>query len=365
MPSWAATQKLPVFARSSEDFLDAALACCVRGDAGVGKTSLVALALHEARRQGSAIVASTSVQSETELAFAGLHLLIQPLLDDVDRLPAGQRRALLAAFGMIDAPTPDRFLIALATLELLANAARKNGLVVAIGDAQWLDAPTATVMSFVARRCAARRVVLLLEVREGHSTPLSELGLPELRVEPLGQESAMALLNARSPELPEVTRDRVLALAAGNPLALVELPKLISDKEIADGGYGQRLTLTRRLEGAFGARLAELPATTRTLLVIAAENDEAWINEVIAAAATIDAHAGAAEFGPAVEAGLLSGRSTGESTSGIPWFVLRFRRSPCQSSVCAHTRRLLRSCRATRTGRRGIWLRQRSNPTSR
>lgn len=116
----------------------------------------------------------------------------------------------------------------------------------------------------------------------------------------------MALLNARSPELPEATRDRVLALAAGNPLALVELPKLISDKEIADGGTGQRLTLTRRLEGAFGARLAELPATTRTLLVIAAENDEAWINEVIAAAATIDAHAGAAEFGPAVEAGLLT-----------------------------------------------------------
>ena len=277
----------------------------VRGDAGVGKTSLVALALDEARQRGTSVIATSNVQSEAQLAFAGLHQLILPLLDDLDRLPAGQRRALMAAFGMIDGPTPDRFLIALGTLELLAHTARENGLVVAVGDVQWLDAPTTTVLSFVARRCSARRIVMLLEARDGHATPLVELGLPELRVEPLEHGSAMALLSVGSPDLPDVTRDWVLTLAAGNPLALVEIPKMISDNDLADSDTGQELTLTRRLEGAFGARLADLPATTRTLVVVAAENDEPWLDEVIAAAAVLDPHAGADALGPAVAAGLL------------------------------------------------------------
>ena len=277
----------------------------VRGDAGVGKTSLVASALDEARQRGTPVIASSSVQSEAQLAFAGLHQLVEPLLDDLDRLPAGQRRALMAAFGMIDGPTPDQFLIALGTLELLAHAARENGLVVAVGDAQWLDAPTATVIAFVARRCSTRRIVVVLEVRDGYATPLMELGLPELHVEPLGQDFAVALLGMSNPDLPEATRDWVLALAAGNPLALIEIPKMISDKDLAERDTSQALTLTRRLEGAFGARLADLPPTTRTLVVVAAENDEAWLEEVVTAAALLDPHARADALGPAVEAGLL------------------------------------------------------------
>src|SRR3954454_18763471 len=278
----------------------------IRGEAGVGKTSLVASALDEARQRGIPVAGSTSIESEAQLAFAGLHMLIEPLFDDVDRLPAGQRRAILAAFGMIHAPAPDLFLIALGTLELLANAARERGLVVAVGDAQWLDGPTATVISFIAPRCAARRVVMLIEVRDGLSTPLTGLSLPELRIEPLREGSARSLLDASSPGLPELTRDWLLALAAGNPLALVEIPRIIAGNPVGTGATDQEFTLSHRLERAFGARLRELPAITRTLVVVAAENDEAWIGEATAAATLIDADADGTAFGPAVDAGLLT-----------------------------------------------------------
>jgi len=147
---------------------------------------------------------------------------------------------------------------------------------------------------------------MLIEVRDGLSTPLTDLSLPELRIEPLREGSARSLLDASSPGLPELTRDWLLALAAGNPLALVEIPRIIAGNPVGTGATDQEFTLSHRLERAFGARLRELPAITRTLVVVAAENDEAWIGEATAAATLIDADADGTAFGPAVDVGLLT-----------------------------------------------------------
>ena len=190
-------------------------ALVVRGDPGIGKSALVAAASARAREHGMAVLTTTGVQTETHLPFAGLHQLLRPIIAGAESLPARQRSALLAAFGMTDAAAPDRFLMALAALELLADTGTRSPVLV-VEDAQWLDRPTGDVLAFVARRLESEPIVLLTAIREGHTTPLGEAGLPEVRLEPLDDAAAGALLDAHASALGPRARVRLLGEAAAD-----------------------------------------------------------------------------------------------------------------------------------------------------
>jgi DNA-binding CsgD family transcriptional regulator len=282
-------------------------ALVVRGDAGIGKSSILAAATEAARARGISILATAGVESEAHLPFAGLHQLLRSVLGRADALPIPQREALLAAFGMTVAAAPDPFLIALATLELLVESASESGVLAVISDAHWLDEPTAKVVAFVARRAPSERLLLLIEVREGHETGLTQLGAAEMRLEPLDRESSAAALLASSPELSMAMRDRVLRAAEGNPLALVELPIALRSGKVTESDGVHALPLTERLERAFAARLRDLPRATGMLITIAAEDDEDQASEMVAAANLMleGSVIGPESFEPAVAAGLL------------------------------------------------------------
>jgi DNA-binding CsgD family transcriptional regulator len=240
----------------------------LRGDAGVGKTAL--LAHLTAAAPGCRIARATGVESEMELPFAGLHALCAPLVDQLERLPGPQRDALATAFGLAAGPPPDRFLVGLAVLSLLADAAEEQPLMCVVDDAQWLDQISAQVLSFVARRLLAERVGLVFAVREpADGLPLA--GLPELAVARLDDASARALLDATLPgPLDELVRERILAEADGNPLALLELPRGLTPAVAGGFGLPGPMPLTSRIEHGFVRQLEPLPADTRRLLLLAA-----------------------------------------------------------------------------------------------
>ncbi|MEV0797460.1 AAA family ATPase [Kribbella sp. NPDC050281] len=235
------------------------------GEAGVGKSALLdSLA---ARSQSYRVTRVVGIESEMELAFAGLHQLCQPFLDHLDRLPRPQQDALGTAFGLMGGAAPDRFLVGLAVLNLLSDAAGKLPVVCIVDDAQWLDRVSAQVLAFVARRLAAESVVMIFGVRHGEEHELA--GLPELEIRGLDETDARALLDSvlPGPVDPRI-RDRIVAETRGNPLALLELPRAWSVTELAEGDSVG--TLSGRLEEGFVRRLEVLPADTRLLLLTAA-----------------------------------------------------------------------------------------------
>ncbi len=239
----------------------------VSGEAGVGKTALVGSAIGSA--SGFLVMRATGVESEMELAFAALQQLCAPLLDRLDRLPAPQRDALGVAFGLRAGDAPDRFLVGLAVLSLLADAAEEQPLLCVVDDAQWLDRASAQALLFVARRLLAESVALVLSTREAGE----ELDwLPKLVIEGLGDGDARALLGSvlRVP-LDERVRERLLAETRGNPLALLELPRALTPGELA-GGFGlpDAPGLSGRIEESFRRRLAGLSVDTQRLLLVAA-----------------------------------------------------------------------------------------------
>jgi DNA-binding CsgD family transcriptional regulator len=243
-------------------------ALVLRGEAGVGKTALLQY-LGE-RADGCRVARAVGVQSEMELAFAGLHQLCAPMLDRAESLPDPQREALGTAFGFGGrGGPPDRFFIGLAVLGLLAEVAREQPLVCLIDDAQWLDVASAQALAFVGRRLSAESVALVFAARpEPADTPLA--GLPELAVGGLRDDDARALLASVLPgPLDEQVRDRIVAETRGNPLALLELPRGLKTAELA-GGFGLPASLSGRIEESFARRVEELPHDTRTLLLIAA-----------------------------------------------------------------------------------------------
>src|SRR3954453_19173783 len=197
-------------------------ALVIRGDPGVGKTALLEYVAEHAT--GCRVARAAGVQAEMELAFAGLHQLCAPMLDRLDRLPGPQRDALGTAFGLSAGHAPDRFLVGLAVLGLLAEVAEEGPLVCVIDDAQWLDRASAQALAFVARRLVAESVGVIFAVRTGVEEG-NVAGLPELAVEGLRDGDAQTLLASplRGP-LDERVRDRIIAEARGNPLALLELP---------------------------------------------------------------------------------------------------------------------------------------------
>ena len=210
-------------------------ALVVRGDPGAGKTMLLAYLAGRAADTGCQLARAAGVQSEMELAFAGLHQLCVPLLGRAKQLPGPQRGALQTAFGLAAGPPPDRFFVGLAVLSLLSGAAAERPLICLIDDEQWLDQASAQALGFVARRLAADPVGIVFAARE----PGKELaGLPELEVSGLAEEDARALLErALAAPLDEQVRDLIIAETHGNPLALLELPRGLTAAELA-GGFG-------------------------------------------------------------------------------------------------------------------------------
>jgi DNA-binding CsgD family transcriptional regulator len=241
----------------------------LRGKAGVGKTALLEYLL--ARTSGCRVASAAGVESEMELPFAGLHQLCAPLLDHLPRLPDPQSDALRTAFGLGTGPPPDRFLVGLAVLSLLAEATEDRPLICVIDDAQWMDVVSAQTLSFVGRRLLAERVGLLFAVREpGDGVDLA--GMDELVVRGLADADARALLDSVIVgPVDERVRHRIIAETRGNPLALLELPRALTPAELA-GGFGlpQSLPLASRIEEGFLRRLEPLPADTRRFLLTAA-----------------------------------------------------------------------------------------------
>lgn len=242
----------------------------LRGEAGIGKSALLGYVVQGA--VGCRVARATGVESQTELAFAGLHQLCAPMLSHLDRLPAPQRDALAVAFGLRSGSTPDRFLVGLAMLSLLSEVAEEKPLVCVIDDAQWLDQVSAQTLGFVARRLLAERVALVFAVRTPVSTDDPLDGLPELAIRGLRDNDARALLAAAVPgRLDQRVTDRIVSEARGNPLALLELPRGLTAAEMA-GGFGRpdAQPVTSQIEHSFLRRIAALPEPTRRLLLIAA-----------------------------------------------------------------------------------------------
>ena len=244
-------------------------ALVLKGDAGVGKTALIDYLVAGAR--GCRVARASGVESEMELAFAGLYQLCGPFAERLDQLPAPQGDALGTAFGLRSNGVPDRFRVGLATLTLLSGAAEEQPLVCVVDDAQWLDFASMQTLAFVARRLAAESVALVFAVREAlddHSLD----GVTELVVRGLAETEARALLESVvTGPIDERVRDRLVAETHGNPLALLELPQILTPQEL-EGGFGlpSAPALAGRIEDGFRRRLEPLPADTRTLLLVAA-----------------------------------------------------------------------------------------------
>jgi DNA-binding CsgD family transcriptional regulator len=239
----------------------------IRGEAGIGKTAL--LDYLEGDAGGCRIARSAGAEAEMELAYAGLHQICGPFLDRLDRLPDPQRMALSTAFGLIAGEAPDRFMVGLAVLDLLADRAEERPLICLIDDAQWLDRVSVQTVGFVARRLAAERIVLAVAIREPNDER-DLVGLPELTLSGLGAGEAGELLDSvvKGPLDPRV-RDRIIAETHGNPLALLELPRAWTTAELADG-FERPDPLISRIGEGFSRRLSTLPADTQRLLVTAA-----------------------------------------------------------------------------------------------
>ena len=278
----------------------------VRGDPGVGKTVLLDHLAGQASGSGCRVARATGVQSEMELAFAGLHQLCAPMLDRAERLPVPQRDALSTVLGLAAGPPPDRFLVGLAVLSLLSEVAAERPLICLVDDEQWLDRASAQALGFVARRLGADPVGLVFSARD----PGSELaGLPELEIGGLRDDDARALLEvALAVPLDPRVRDLIIAETRGNPLALLELPRGLSPADLA-GGFGLpgarpgAASLIGRIEDSFARQLAALPDQTRRLVQLAAADPSGDPSLVHRAAGRqgIPVHAEV----PAVEAGLV------------------------------------------------------------
>jgi DNA-binding CsgD family transcriptional regulator len=239
----------------------------VYGDPGVGKTALLEYTLQLAEE--FRVVRSAGVKGEMELDFAALQQLCSPILGFAERLPDPQREALDVAFGLSSGDAASPFLVGLAVLGLLSEAAEEQPLLCLIDDAQWLDSASAQALAFVARRLLAERIALVFATRD-RGGGLARF--PQLRVEPLGHRDARALLESvLAARLDELVLERIVAETGGNPLAILELPRGLAPGQLA-GGFGlpAALPLSAGIEQSFTRRLARLPRDARRLLILAA-----------------------------------------------------------------------------------------------
>src|SRR5450631_1069821 len=255
-------RELRVIEEQLDSVSDRGSALLIRGEAGVGKTAILETAKLRAAVREMSLLAATGVPSEANLPFAGLYELLRPIVGRTERLPGPQQDALRAAFGLADVPAAELFLIALGALDLLSDFASEHALLLVVDDAQWLDTSTIQVLAFIARRLQSESIVLLVATRDLPEAPFVDV-IQELRVESLDDISSRELLQMQSPNLSGEIRDRVLRESAGNPLALVELPKAIASEASSSRLFPAYLPLTARLERAFASRISELPLATR------------------------------------------------------------------------------------------------------
>jgi DNA-binding CsgD family transcriptional regulator len=242
----------------------------LRGEAGVGKTALLDWAAGQAGDMQIARVAGA--EAEMDMGFAGLHQLLVPFLGGLKGLPAPQRQALGSAFGLVAGPPPDRFLVGLAALTVLTDAAAERPVLCLIDDAQWLNPVSIEVLGFVARRLYADRVGMVFAVREGEERAVMLAGLPELMVGGLGEEAARKLLaTSAGTQVDRQVSWRIAADTSGNPLALVELAAELTAAELSGAEpLDWPLRFGGRLEELYRSRVRALPGGTQTLLLLAA-----------------------------------------------------------------------------------------------
>ena len=248
----------------------------LRGEPGIGKTALLEYARASAPdMQVSRVV---GIESEMELGFAGLHQLLVPFLERLELLPGPQREALGSAFGLIEGPAANLFLVGLATLTLLADAATERPVLCLVDDAQWLDRASAAALGFVARRLFADRIGMLFAVREPSERSAALEGLGELRVVGLADDDARELLaSLTGGNVDQRTAEHIVSETRGNPLGLVELGEELSAEQLAGRlPLPDPLPLGRRLEERFVSRVRNLPGETQTLLLLASaqQNDD-------------------------------------------------------------------------------------------
>jgi hypothetical protein len=273
----------------------------LRGEAGVGKTALLEYLTELALDFRCVQVAG--VQSDMELAFAGLQQLCAPLMSHVDELPEPQREALSVAFGRGVGPAPDRFLVGLAVLSLMAAAADEQPLICVIDDAQWLDQVSVQTLAFVARRLMAEPVALVFAVRDGRAEALA--GLPELVIGGLSDSDARDLLESvLVGGIDPRVRDRIVAETRGIPLALVEVPRNVTAAELAGGFWNSaRRPSAGEIEEGFVRRIQSLPGPTQRLLLAAAAEPVGDAALFLRAAAQLGIPVDA--LGPAEAAGVI------------------------------------------------------------
>jgi DNA-binding CsgD family transcriptional regulator len=275
----------------------------LRGEEGVGKSAL--LRYLSSRVAGWHVATAVGVESEMELAYAGLHQLCARMLDHLERLPVPQRDALATVFGQSTGPAPDRFLVGLATLSLFAEVAERQPLVCIVDDAQWLDHASAQILGFVARRLFAERVAAVCAARTGTGDD-ALAGLPELSIGGLGDSDARALLldNVHGP-LDSAVCDQLIAESHGNPLALLELPHTWNAADLA-GGFGPPGShpVVSKIEQSYARRLLLLPSDTQLLVLAAAAEPLGDPVLLTRAAASLGLDMAAADS--AVDAGLLT-----------------------------------------------------------
>jgi hypothetical protein len=276
------------------------------GDPGIGKSALLGAASNEALDRGLQVLEAVGVESEAQLPFAGLHQLLLPLLHHVDALDQREAAALFAAFGRVEAPPPDLYLIALAAEQLLTVAVNADGpIILIVDDVHWMDAASQEVIAFVARRTESRRIVVIAATRTAHRTPLREANLPELEVVGLDDTAATALLTVNAAGLTPGERERIRVESLGNPLALIELP---TAWHRGTAGWDDLVPrdLPARLETAFAGRMDDLPDETRDALVVVAASSETAISEITAATSVLRSEpTGADALIPAAQARLV------------------------------------------------------------
>jgi DNA-binding CsgD family transcriptional regulator len=302
----------------------------VRGEIGIGKSALLAQAAVDAAAAELRVLRAAGIRTEARLPFAGLHQLLHPLLGGLGSLPAPQRSAIEAAFGLAREPTQDQFLICLAALTLLTDAASEGPILAVVDDVQWLDPESEQALAFVARRLGSDPIALLLAIREGDSAPAIESAEPPLlAVQPLDDAHAREMLARTGAHLDAAVRERILHRAAGNPLALAELPAAMGSAEPEEPmePIAPTIPVTARVERSFAGRLGEMPEVTATLLLVAALDDEGAVADILDAGRALGLPGvTAADLAPAVDAGLIH-------TEGG---VVRFRH-PLARSVVART----------------------------
>jgi DNA-binding CsgD family transcriptional regulator len=295
-------------------------ALTIRGTAGVGKSALLEWAADTAGDRFQ-LLRAVGTAAEFGLPFAALHQIVRPILPLSLRLPRHRRTALGVAFGGASDSPPDLYSVAMAALDLLAEAASGNPLLILLDDVQWMDLSSQQALGFVGRRVASDHIVLLAARRDGQEDSPVDSAWQEIELRPLDRGAARQLLEGSAGGLDQRTRALVLDVADGNPLALLELPRTVGLTGETIGA--DRLPLTRRLERSFAARIGDLDANTQTALAIAALSDSDDLLEIVAATALAAPTATPEVLDPAVAAGLII----------VKGLVVRFSHPLIRSSV--------------------------------